>query len=229
MWDGRFYTLEEQALSPFQRGEMGIGVDVAVRRVSSDHQYVHLFRGALGRRPTADSMARALAAFQRTLLSGPSRVDRFLLSNEPILTPLEHDGFHIFNERAGCSNCHQLFPTRPDGGAHSRPLFTDFQFHNLGVGYGPGGFADTGRYKLSLIRAEWGAFRTPSLRNVARTPPYMHDGSLDTLEDVVEFYSAGGRPNPNLSPLIRPLVLDDYEKAALVAFLRGLTDQDYED
>jgi cytochrome c peroxidase len=229
MWDGRFHTLEEQALSPFQRGEMGIGVDEALRRVSSDREYVRLFRAVLGRRPTADGMARALAAFQRTLVSGASRIDRFLVSNDQILTPLEHDGFHIFNGRAGCSTCHQLFPLAPDGGAYSRPLFTDFRFHNLGVGYRSGGFADTGRYGHSLIDAEWGAFRTPSLRNVARTPPYMHDGSLATLEDVVEFYSAGGRPNPNLSPLIGPLVLDEYEKAALVAFLRGLTDQDYED
>jgi cytochrome c peroxidase len=229
MWDGRFHTLEDQALSPFQRGEMGIGVDEALRRVSSDRQYVYLFRAALGRRPTADGIACALAAFQRTLVSGSSRVDRFLLSHEPILTPLEHDGFQIFTGRAGCSNCHQLFPLRPDGREHSRPLFTDFQFHNLGVGYGSGGFADTGRHQHSRIDTAWGAFRTPPLRNVARTPPYMHDGSLPTLEDVVEFYSAGGRPNPNLSPLIRPLLLDDYEKAALVAFLRGLTERDYED
>ncbi len=229
MWDGRFRTLEEQALSPFQRGEMGIGVDVALRRVRSDRGYVHLFRSALGGRPTAQGMAHALAAFQRTLMSGPSRADRFLLGKEPMLTALEHDGFQIFNGGAGCSSCHQLFPLRRDGRVHGRPLFTDFQFHNLGVGYGYRGFADAGRYTLSRSDAEWGAFRTPSLRNVAMTPPYMHDGSLATLEDVVEFYSAGGRPNPNLSPLIRPLLLDAYEKAALVAFLRALTDEGYED
>jgi cytochrome c peroxidase len=229
MWDGRFGALEQQALSPFHRGEMGIGVEQAVRRVSSDPQYVNLFRAALDRRPTADGVARALAAFQRTLVSPASRVDRFLVNNEPaILTPLEQHGFYVFNHRAACSNCHQLFPLRPDGRVYSRPLLTDFRFHNLGVGYGFGGFADTGRYALSLLNAEWGAFRTPSLRNSARTPPYMHDGSIATLEDVVEFYSAGGRPNPNLSPLIRPLFLDGYEKAALVAFLRALSDPDCE-
>jgi cytochrome c peroxidase len=225
MWDGRFRTLEQQALSPFQRGEMGIGVDEAARRVSSDPHYVDLFRAALGHRPTPNGMALALAAFQRTLVSRPSRVDRFLVNNETaILTPLEQDGFDIFNGRAACSNCHQLFPFGPNGREDGQPLFTDFRFHNLGVGYGAGGFADAGRYGHSRIKAEWGAFRTPSLRNSARTPPYMHDGSLATLEDVVEFYSAGGRPNPNLSPLIRPLLLDDDEKAALVAFLRALTD-----
>ena len=229
MWDGRFRTLEQQALSPFQRGEMGIGVDQAVRRVSSDPQYVQLFRAALGRRPTADGMARALAAFQRTLFSPASRVDRFLMNNEAtILTPLEQHGLYIFNHRAGCSNCHQLFPLQPDGRESSRPLLTDFRFHNLGIGYRFGGFADTGRYGLSHINVEWGAFRTPSLRNSARTPPYMHDGSLATLEEVVEFYSAGAQPNPNLSPLIRPLFLDGYEKAALVGFLRALSDPDCE-
>jgi cytochrome c peroxidase len=229
MWDGRFRTLEEQALSPFDRGEMGIGIDQAMQRVSSDPQYLHLFRAALGHQPTADGMARALAAFQRTLVSLPSRVDRFLVNNETaILTPLEQHGFYIFNRRAACSNCHQLFPLRLDGREHSRPVLMDFRFHNLGVGYRSGGFDDTGRYGHSLIKAEWGAFRTPSLRNSARTPPYMHDGSLATLEDVVEFYSAGGRPNPNLSPLIRPLFLHGYEKPALVAFLRALTDQDCE-
>jgi len=229
MWDGRFRTLERQALSPFQRGEMGIGVDQAVQRVSSDLQYVQLFRAALGRRPTADGVARALAAFQRTLFSPASRVDRFLMNNEAaILTPLEQHGFYVFKHRAACSNCHQLFPIRPDGRESSRPLLTDFRFHNLGVGYRFGGFADTGRYAVSHLNAEWGEFRTPSLRNSAKTPPYMHDGSLATLEDVVEFYSAGGQPNPNLSPLIRPLFLDGYEKAALVAFLRALSDTDCE-
>src|SRR5262245_46430697 len=229
MWDGRFRTLEQQALGPFQRGEMGIGVDQAVQRVTSDPQYVHLFRAALGRQLTADGMARALAAFQRTLVSPASRVDRFLVNKEAaILTPLEQHGFYVFNHKAACSNCHQLFPLRHDGRVYNRPLFMDFRFHNLGIGYELGGVADTGRYALSQLNTEWAAFRTPSLRNSARTPPYMHDGSLATLEDVVEFYSAGGRPNPYLSPLIRPLLLDGYEKAALVAFLRALSDQDCE-
>jgi len=229
MWDGRFRLLEQQALSPFQRGEMGIGVEQAVQRVNSDPQYVHLFRAALGRRPTADGMAHALATFQRTIVSPLSRVDRFLMNNETTsLTPQEQHGFYVFNHRAPCSNCHQLFPLQADGTVYRRPLLTDFRFHNLGIGYGFGGFADTGRYAISRLDADWGAFRTPSLRNSARTPPYMHDGSLATLEDVVEFYNAGGRPNPNLSPLIRPLFLDGYEKAALVAFLRALSDQDCE-
>jgi cytochrome c peroxidase len=225
MWDGRFRTLERQALSPFERGEMGIGVGEALRRLNSDRGYVHLFHAALGQPPTAEGMGSSLAAFQRTLVSRESRVDLFLLNNETeILTPLERHGFDIFNGRAACSNCHELFPLRPDGRQHSRPLFTDFRFHNLGIGYRSGRFADVGRYSQSLNEADLGAFRTPSLRYAARTAPYMHDGSFATLEDVVEFYSEGGRANPNLSPLIRPLFLTGYEKAALVAFLHAMAD-----
>ena len=225
MWDGRFRTLEQQALSPFQRGEMGIDVDEAVRRVNSDPVYIDLFRETIGHRPSANDMSRALAAFQRTLISAESRVDRFLNSGGSVLTRLEYDGFHVFTQRAACSNCHDLFPPRLDGRRGHRPLFTDFRFHNVGIGFRAGRFTDTGRYELSGVEGDIGAFRTPSLRNAARSAPYMHDGSLSTLEDVVEFYNAGGRPNPNLSPLIRPLFLDDYEKAALVAFLYALTDE----
>ncbi len=128
---------------------------------------------------------------------------------------------------AGCGSCHQV-----QSPVHHRPsgvrLFTDFGFHNLGVGYAAGRFADIGRYRVTGVESDLGAFRTPSLRNVAVTAPYMHDGSLATLEEVIDFYDAGGRPNPNLSPLITPLFLDAYEKAALVAFLQTLTDQQYE-
>ena len=224
MWDGRFQTLEQQAFGPFQCGEMGIGIEQATQRVNSDPRYVQLFQAALGGWATPDSLARALAAFQRTLVTRISRVDRFLINNEiAILTPQERDGHAIFTRRAACSNCHHLFPLLPDGRPSPRPLFTDLQFHNLGVGY-RGGYSDAGRYELSRNPAEWGAFRTPSLRNSAKSPPYMHDGSFATLEEVVEFYNGGGRPNPNMSPLIRPLLLGAYEKAALVAFLRAMGD-----
>lgn len=152
-----------------------------------------------------------------------NRVDRFVVHSEAgALTPQERHGYEIFRHCAPCGQCHQLFPKRPDGSSHGRPLWTDFQYHNLGIGFRNGRVADLGRFEQTRIRPEWGAFRTPSLRNVVRAPPYMHDGSLATLEEVVEFYNAGGQPNPNLSPLIRPLNLDGHEKAALVAFLRAL-------
>ncbi len=229
MLDGRFRTLEQQALSPFDRGEMGISVDEAVHRLNFDPDYVHLFYRAFGDRPTANGMAQALAAYQRTLISREGRVERFLRTNDRAsVTPLERDGFIIFDTRAACSSCHHLAKPRAEPWDHAPLLLTDFRFHNLGIGYRSGRFIDAGRYAVSRLERDLGAFRTPSLRNVARTGPYMHDGSLATLEDVVEFYDAGGRPNPNLSPLIRPLFLSDYERAALVAFLRALTDRDLE-
>ncbi len=223
MWDGRFRTLEQQALSPFRRGEMGIGVEEAVHRINCDPEYVRAFRVVFGTQPTAQTLARALAAYERTLFSQASRFDRFLFDKVRSLTPMERDGWSLFNSKATCSNCHQLFPRR----LKRLPLFTDFGFHNLGIGSLRGRLADAGRYGVTRRAADLGAFRTPSLRNVAITAPYMHDGSLATLEDVVEFYDGGGRPNPNLSPLIRPLFLDEYEKYALVAFLRTLTDPAY--
>ena len=174
-------------------------------------------------------MAIALAAYQRTLISGASRFDRFILNSKAgNLTSLELDGFYVFENKAGCSNCHQLQPPINRRASELR-LFTDFGFHNLGIGYAAGRFADPGRYRVTGVETDLGSFRTPSLRNVAVTAPYMHDGSLATLEQVIDFYDAGGRPNPYLSPLIKPLFLDGYDKAALVAFLRTLTDQQFED
>jgi cytochrome c peroxidase len=229
MWDGRFRTLEQQALGPFDRGEMGISVEQAVYRLNADPDYVHLFHRAFGLPPTADGMARALAAFQRTLVSGESRIEHFLRTGDStVLSSLERDGLTIFDTRAACSSCHHLGAPGAHFWDHAPLLLSDFRFHNLGIGYESGQFTDLGRYAVSRNERDLGAFRTPSLRNLARTGPYMHDGSLTTLEDVVAFYDAGGRPNPNLSPLIRPLFLSDYERAALVAFLRALTDRDLE-
>ena len=222
MWDGRFQSLEQQVFGPFQSGEMGIPIEEAANRANSDPQYVSLFRAALGSFATPGGIAQAVAAWERTLITAPSRVDRFLTRNEHgILSSHERDGYAVFTRRAGCANCHHVFPLLGDGRPSSRALFTDFQFHNIGVGY-RSGYSDKGRFEQSHHPAEWGSFRTPSLRNSARTPPYMHDGSFGTLEEVVEFYNAGGRPNHNISPLIRPLGLSPQEKAALVAFLYAM-------
>jgi cytochrome c peroxidase len=225
MWDGRFPSLEHQVFGPFASGEMGLPIDHAARRLNADPEYRHLFGVALEDRPSPDGMARAIAAFERTIISRESRVDRFLVHNDSsALSSLELHGFDVFTRRAQCTSCHHLFPTGPDGRRSTRPLFTDFRYHSLGVGFGPRGFADRGRYKHTSSPFDRGVFRTPSLRNSARTPPYMHDGSLATLREVVEFYDAGAQPNPNLSPLIQPLHLQDREKAALIAFLRAMAD-----
>lgn len=220
MWDGKFHSLEEQAFGPFQSGEMGWGIEQATQRVGSNPHYLQQFQSIFGGGPSPDAIARALAEYQRTLRTGTSRVDRFLQAGDgSALSSTERDGYAIFDRRAGCTRCHQRYPLGPGS---TPPLFTDFRFHNIGVGYRSGLAPDAGRFELSRAAPEVGSFRTPALRNSVKAPPYMHDGSIATLEEVVEFYNAGGRPNPHISPFIRPLNLDGYEKAALVAFLYAL-------
>jgi len=228
MWDGRLRSLEQQALSPFRRGEMGITVEEAEYRLRRDPEYVTLFDLAFARPPSADGLARALAAYQRTLVGAENRFERFLRTNDPrALTQLERDGYGIFDGRAGCSNCHHFSRPRADPWQEAPLLLTDWQFHNLGIGFRSGRFTDPGRYAVTGRERDLGAFRTPALRNLDPTGPYMHDGSLPTLEEVIEFYDRGGRPNPYLSPRLAPLFLSGYEKAALVAFLRSLNDSEY--
>ncbi len=225
MWDGRFPSLEHQIFGPFSSGELGNPISQAAARISADPEYRQLFGEALGQPPTPNGMARAIAAFERTIVSRESRVDRYLVYNDTrALAPIERAGYDYFTGKAHCSSCHHVFPVTPDGRKSNRPLFTDFQFHNTGIGFGPRGFTDRGRHEQTRNPADWGAFRTPMLRNSALTPPYMHDGSLGTLEEVVEFYNAGGQPNPNQSQAMHPLHLSDREKAALVAFLRAMVD-----
>ncbi len=145
----------------------------------------------------------ALASYVRSIRSGDSRFDRFAAGDRKMLTDTEKAGLALFRGKANCWNC------------HTGPNFTDERFHNTGVAWKDGSLADVG--------AGEGRFKTPTLREVARTGPYMHDGSLATLEDVVEFYSAGGRKNPALDSAVRRLNLTADEKRALAAFLGSLT------
>src|SRR5262249_49580463 len=211
------------ALEPWKRGEMGITVAEAVYRLRGVPEYVDLFREHLGQAPSVSGMAAALAAYQRTLISTETRFERYLRRGDPrLLSPIERDGRLIFEQRAGCARCHVMQPGVRDGALLQ---LSDFQFHNTGVGYrGNGKFADDGRAGVSKRKADLGAFRTPALRNLGKTAPYMHDGSIPTLEDVVEFYNRGGRPNPYQDEAIQPLHLTAYEKDALVAFLLTLDD-----
>ena len=148
-------------------------------------------------------VAAALASFVRTIRSGDSRFDRYVAGQTNALSDLEKSGLAVFRGKGGCNTC------------HAGPNFTDEQFHNTGVAWRDGNLTDIGAGK--------GNFKTPTLREAARTAPYMHDGGLATLEDVVDFYSQGGRPNPDLDPEIRPRNFTPEEKRALAAFLRALT------
>jgi len=151
---------------------------------------------------TADVTA-ALASYVRTIRSGDSRFDRYAAGKTSALTPIEKTGLALFRGKANCWTC------------HTGPNFTDERPHNTGVAWREGKFTDPG--------AGSGSFKTPTLREVARTAPYMHDGTLKTLEEVVDFYSSGGRSNPFLDSGIRRLDLSSQEKGALIAFLRTLT------
>lgn len=210
-WDGRAGSLEEQAVGPIQNPvEMGETLDNVVRKLSAVPGYKRQFQEVFQTEVTAGGIGKAIAAFERTIVSGASPYDRAVAGDKTALTPEALHGMQIFNGKGGCVAC------------HSGPLFSDQSFHNLGVG-AKAAKPDIGREAVTKDPADRGQFKTPGLRNVANTYPYMHDGKLPTLEAVIEFYNTGGIPNPNLDPLIKPLGLDATEQKDLVAFLKALT------
>jgi cytochrome c peroxidase len=229
MWDGSVGSLEEQAVHSFlDEREMASSLESILRWVESDPSYVREFYRAFGARPSKDLVARALAEYQRSLLSGNAPFDRYVYSRDSsALSVSQRRGLDVFL-KVNCILCHEFFDpsVHPLGGREA--LFTDGRFHNLGVGWSDGRMQDVGRYLVSQKPEDWGAFRTPTLRNVAVTAPYMHDGSLATLRDVIEFYNEGGRPNLNLDAAIVPLSLTDEEIDDLVAFLHALTSPEYQ-
>lgn len=226
-WDGKFKSLEDQIVEPFSKnGDMGLEISDALDIIDNSDEYHDLFRSAFGRAPDKKALAEALAAFQRSLVSGDSRFDDFLFKgNVSAISGSERRGYEIFVGRASCINCHDIFHPSVNSLGGGVALFTDFRFHNLGVGYKNGKMTDAGRYYVTRQPQDWGAFKTPILRNVALTAPYMHDGSLETLKDVVEFYNNGGIPNPNLATGVRPLLLSTKDIEDVVNFLGSLTEK----
>jgi len=211
-WDGRAATLEEQALRPIESpSEMGSTVSAAVQQLKSHKEYPALFQAAFADGVTADNLAKALASFERVLLLGNSRVDKFRTGDVAALKPAELHGFWLYESRGKCWRC------------HTGPNFTDEAFHNTGVSWGKQP-RDLGRYEGTKRAEDRGRFKTPTLRGLTRTAPYMHDGSLKTLEDVVEFYNRGGGKNPHLDPAMEPLGLTKDEVKALVEFLKALSE-----
>jgi cytochrome c peroxidase len=159
---------------------------------------------------TVAGISDALASFVRTLVAGDAPVDRFLLlGDSAALSPQALRGFALFRGKAGCVRCHE--PRTSATSATTRAW------------RGRAAFADSGRYEVTRRQEALGSFKTPTLRNVALTAPYLHDGSIATLDSVVAFYARGGSPNPQLDPLIRPLDMTASERSALLAFLRALT------
>ncbi|MEI9941000.1 MAG: cytochrome c peroxidase [Pseudomonadota bacterium] len=210
-WDGRAHSLEEQAGQPIENPlEMDLALEDAVARIAADASYVDAFRKAYGEAPSADSLQKALASFVRSLVSGMSPYDRHLRGDDSDFGPQRQRGEALFqSEKAECFHCH------PSG------ELTNEGYFNNGT-YTAGG--DTGRQQVTGRVGDIGKFKVPGLRNIEVSAPYMHDGSLATLEDVIEQYNAGGRGDPTTDPLVAPRSLTSDDKADLLEFLRSLTD-----
>ena len=215
-WDGRITGLEEQVLKPIQDPkEMDMPLDEVVARLNQGTEYRQRFQTAFGRAICAEDVAKALASYVRTILSGNAPVDRYYLTGEATaLSEPAMRGLRLFQGKGHCTAC------------HIGPTFTDELFHNTGVAWRDGRLLDEGRYAITKREADRGAFKTPTLREVVLTAPYMHDGSIPTLEKVIERYSNGGIKNPQLDEEIRPLNLTADEQRDLLAFLKSLTGND---
>lgn len=211
-WDGRVTALEEQVLHPIQDSlEMDLPLQELVSRLRADRFYRAEFRRVFQDGVTSGNVARALASYLRTLRSGGAPVDRYRHGDSTALSAAAQRGLTLFLGPANCAAC------------HVGPNFTDEQFHNTGVAWRSGiSPTDSGRAAITRAARDVGAFKTPTLREAACTAPYMHDGSLRTLEDVIDFYDRGGHANPHLDEEIRPLRLDAEEKGSLLALLRAL-------
>jgi cytochrome c peroxidase len=211
-WDGRAGSLEEQALGPVQNPvEMANTVEGMIGTLKNISGYKPEFKKAFGSEEiTPERVAKALAAFERTLFSGDSPFDRFQAGDTAALSESAQRGMVIFMGKGNCAECHPA------------PNFTDEEYHNLGIGMDKPN-PDLGRYAVTKFEEHKGCFKTPTLRHVAETAPYLHDGSEATLEAVVELYDRGGVPNPNLDEKMKPLALTKEEQHDLVAFLKSLT------
>jgi cytochrome c peroxidase len=208
-WGGRVSSLEEQARGPItSAGEMNLADETElVRRLNANSHYPQEFQAVFGAPPSLNNVAKAIAAYERTVVTSNSRFDRYVLGDKKALTPQEKNGLVLFIGKARCSLC------------HSGPNFSDNKFYNLGVAEAH----DAGRYAITKDPVDLGAFKTSGLRNVTTHAPYMHDGSLATLADVIDYYDRGGDDAKNKSNLLIKLGLTPEEKRDLAAFLKALT------
>ena len=211
MWDGRKKSLEDQAIGPHRHLSKDAYAASAARLRGMEGYKAMFARAYPGEPMNEETISRALAAFQRTVVSNDSPFDHWLAGDTGALTPEQYRGFKVFLDpaRGNCAAC------------HNGPNFTDNGFHNIGVA--AQGAPDLGRFNIRKVAAMKGAFKTPTLREIELTAPYFRDGSAATLREVVDHYDRGGVDRSNLSPEVRPLNLGEQDKQDLVAFLRSLT------
>jgi cytochrome c peroxidase len=247
-WDGRAKSLEEQAQQPLINPiEMAMpSPDAVVAKVKQIPEYVNRFQAVFRGPVTIDAIAKAIAAFERTQLSGDAPFDRFIAGDKSAITEAAQRGWALFQGKARCITCHEFHA--------SSPFFTDFKYHNIGIGMKATpnfealarqiqsmaqagtltqaaidklalteGFSEVGRFLVTRQPKDLGAFKTSPLRDIELTAPYMHDGSLKTLREVIDFYNKGGEPNPNLDGGIITLNLTEQEISDLEEFMKMLT------
>jgi cytochrome c peroxidase len=211
-WDGRARSLEEQVAGPIESpDEMAQPMPGAIARLAADPATVRAFAAAFPESPHVDgrNLAKAIATYERTFVSPETRFDRWIAGDEQALSASEVSGFKLFTGKAQCVNCHKGF------------AFTDYAFYDIGL---PGD--DRGRGAVLKLEAAEHAFKTPGLREIGRSAPYMHDGSLAMLDDVLRHYVSGVVDRPTVSKdLARPLALSERERADLIAFLGTLTSE----
>ncbi len=238
-WDGRANTLEDQAIGPIAAPiEMNQNYTHLVEKLSNIPEYRQRFKKVFNSDVNMDNLAKAIAAFERTIVSQSGPVDKFLKGDKNALTASQKRGMDLFTGKANCIACHH------------GPLLTDHDFHTTGVPEieplktesdriatrhffatdqkypNPRTVeADYGRELITKSQSDRGKFKTPSLRELRWTAPYMHNGALETIEDVVEFYMKGGGEHPNKDPLLKPFELTDQELDDLVAFLEALSSE----
>jgi cytochrome c peroxidase len=213
-WDGRAATLEDQSIGPFANLiEHGfVNHDQLVTKITGIQGYKRLFKNLYGSSTiTKEQIGKAIATFQRTLISGNSSFDRFDYDgDEKAISESAKRGKNLFFDKARCNLCHM--------GTN----FSDEKFHNIGIGWDDSDTLDLGRYRVSKNEKDLGAFKTPTLREISKTSPYMHDGRFASLEEVIEHYNKGGVKNPFLDNQVIPLNLTKSEVKDLIAMLRSL-------
>jgi cytochrome c peroxidase len=216
-WDGRAYTLEAQIVVPVTNpNEMGMTTDRVVQTIRGITVYAPLFAAAFGDTTIDfDRITKAIATFERTIVSGNSAYDRYLSGDKSALTKQQKDGLDFFNKKGECAEC------------HSGPNLSDEKFTNIGIGMDridP----DPGREDVTQKRRDFGKFKVPTLRDLARRAPYMHDGSEKTLSEVLDVYAKGGLPNPHLDTRLAPFYLDEETRQDLLAFLDALNGEGWQ-
>lgn len=212
MWDGRKKSLEDQAKGPIAaKVEMNQDYDELIRELKALPGYVKRFDAVFGKSSlTIDNIAKAIATFERSIVSKNAPYDKYWAGDKSAMSQSAVNGMNLFFGKAKCSIC------------HNGPVFTDSGFHNIGVKAAGPLKVDLGRYNESKVDFDKGAFKTPGLRSISQSAPYMHNGTETTLEAVIEFYDRGGDVKENLSPFITPLGLTAKEKKDLFEFLKAL-------